>query len=103
MIDIISVGYKKTRTRIRFTCHWCGCIFDADEADYTKRYSGERHFNIAGKEVWKEKYSYRSTCPICGGSICEEEKDVEFWQYTDYEDGTASSQRIDPYENMMMI
>ena len=70
MKEIIYIGDKnKTRRRIRFTCRWCGCVFDTDEGDYTKRYSGERRLNIAGKEVWKEKYSYRTTCPICGGKI----------------------------------
>ena len=95
MKEIIYIGDKnKTRRRIRFTCRWCGCVFDTDEGDYTKRYSGERRLNIAGKEVWKEKYSYRTTCPICGGNIWEEEEDIEVWEYTDYGDGTESFVRI---------
>lgn len=95
MKSIIWIGDKnRTRQRIRFTCDWCGCIFDADEADYTKRYSGERHLNIAGKEVWEEKYSYHTTCPICGGNIWEDDSHIEVWEYTDYEDGTESYVRI---------
>ena len=99
MIDIVSVGYEKTRLRIRFTCHWCGCIFDADKADYTKSEECTYPYNNA----YLTRYAYKSRCPLCGSHLYEAEKDVQFWEYTDWEDGTASSRRIDPYEAMKMI
>lgn len=79
MKEIIKLG--DTRIRIKFICRWCGCEFLADKADYTKSTINQYHTNIAGKEVWEERYEYRTSCPICGISIWADENNVEIQEF----------------------
>lgn len=94
MINIISVGEINTRYKVRFRCPWCGCIFDADKADYTDRTVEECHINMMGKEVWEKRYQYHANCPICGVSVWINEDDADYWAYTTYEDGTEHAERV---------
>ena len=97
MIEILDIG-KVSRIKLHFTCHWCGCRFAADRADYSKRTISS--FRKTGTTKWIDRYEYRTICPICGGNIYADENEIEKWKYTDYGDGTESFVRIDNDEEL---
>lgn len=94
MINIISVGEINTRYKVRFKCPWCGCVFDADKADYTDNTVHEYHINIGDKDIVEERYQYCAKCPICGVSIWVYEDDADYWAYTTYDDGTEYIEHV---------
>ena len=98
MIEILDMG-RVSRIKIHFTCDWCGCKFSADRADYSKKVTSWYKKNPDDTK-WLDRYEYRTVCPICGGGIWADERDVEKWKYTDYGDGTESLIRIDDDEDL---
>ena len=44
---------------VRFTCDYCGCVFDADETEY----------NYVGTKVLMWHKTYVCGCPCCGRAV----------------------------------
>lgn len=96
MIDIVEMRDGVTRFKVRFKCEPCGCVFDTDEADYTrKKVYDIKHYEM---ETHGIPYTYKTHCPICGKTLIEAENDVEFLAYTSFSDGTESILKIDKLE-----
>lgn len=61
-IKIIKQGkIKELKGTRRFTCLFCGCVFDADRGDY-EAIDGQYNETV-----------YRAFCPTCHYSTCRSE------------------------------
>lgn len=86
------ISYPNRRFRHRFTCHWCGCVFEADAGDYNMR---EDH-QIWDEEhqCWQPLFEYQSECPICGDRYWYKDEDVQIWVYEQVSDYDEEGQRL---------
>ena len=63
-MKIIVEGDAAKRQPVRFSCKYCGCVFDADKSEYDiAEESIEAHYN--GMQ-YKLVTLYSCDCPCCG-------------------------------------
>ena len=95
MIQIVYCPEEYERIILRFKCRGCGCIWDADQADYEKKETIvlEPHYTNS-PTVIKDDIYFKASCPICGLSGTFNTNEVRYFRETDYNDGTASSIEI---------
>ena len=86
MIQIVYCPEEYERIIVRFKCRSCGCIWDADQADYEK----QRIISYKQPKVIQDEIHFKATCPICGLPGTFNIDEIKYYRETDYNDGTAS-------------
>ena len=95
MIQIIYCPEEYERIVVRFKCRGCGCIWDADQADYERRETiAMGATSHKQPKVIEDNVYFKATCPICGFPGTFNADEVKYFRETDYNDGTASTIEI---------
>ena len=91
MIQIVYCPEEYERIVVRFKCRGCGCIWDADQADYERRETIVMGATSQKQpKVIEDNVYFKATCPICGFPGVFNTDEVKYFSETDYNDGTAS-------------
>ena len=91
MIQIVYCPEEYERIVLRFKCRGCGCIWDADQADYERRETIVMGATSQKQpKVIEDNVYFKATCPICGFPGVFNVDEVKYFRETDYNDGTTS-------------